>query len=182
MANSAKRFEALKLGPASVKRSPVVRHLRAHGESVASAAFAQKASALAASHRRPTLCRCLIEPPLLESRQNGVLEIVRPFALDVRSNSPAASTKAAATSSRAVLLVSRLTNLVLPWSSLRTLATAKLAANRDREHLATANGPSLVLDAAPECRKTLLTIEKHVGSPGKAHQHRAARQAGNDHK
>ena len=37
-----------------------------------------------------------------------------------RANAPAASTSAAATSSRAVLLVSRLTRRVLPWSSFLT--------------------------------------------------------------
>ena len=63
-----------------------------------------------------------------------------------RSCNPAAKTSAAATSSRAVLLVSRLTNLVDPWSSLRTAQTARDAARRDREHGEIESGPSFTLD------------------------------------
>ena len=78
--------------------------------------------------------------------QNALLERMSLGAPVVRSCNPAANTSAAATSSLAVLLVSLLTNLVLPWSSLRTAQTARDAARRDREHGEIESGPSFTLD------------------------------------
>ena len=123
-----------------------MRHPRRLREPFSLAAFAEPARSRAALPRSDAPFSRLVKLPLFASCQKSTCETLNPVLPDVRSNKPAASTNAAATSSRAVLLVSLLTSLLEPWSSLRTVATARDAARRDREQRETAKGPSLTLE------------------------------------
>ena len=103
-----------KFRAAIFNRFHVVDRFRGHGEPRASARNAKPTIPYLRRESRVLPCRAFIKLLGLDSCQNGVLEIVRRGALDVRSNNPAAKTSAAATSSRAVLLVLFLTSLVDP--------------------------------------------------------------------
>ena len=140
MVSETQRLKAIELWPARVKRYPVMRQRRRLGETFSLTALAKPPSPLAASPRSPTPCRCLVKLPLLDSGHTAIRVTLNASSPDVLSNSPAANTKAAATSSLAVLLVSLLTSLVEPWSSFLTAATARLAASRDRERAILCSG------------------------------------------
>ena len=79
-----------------------------------------------------------------------------------RWKTPAASVSAAATSSRAVLLVPFLTNRVLPWSSFRTMQTDRLAASNGRDCSSMHNGPSTA------SWRTAPNVKPRFGPPGHA--------------